>query len=102
MHWTYASLESCLQNKLNSLFYVQAQSEIRSGEEYFHYTHGNVYQNPSLQNLLNLLNDGRLMVDIRIGSYKTGSKIGKVHDHGTGFRVQSQHLTDLYSEHIEI
>lgn len=45
---------------------------------------------------------GRIMVDIRIGSYKTGDKIGKTHDHGTGFRIQSQHLTELYSEHIKI
>jgi len=38
------------------------------------------------------------MVDIRIGTYKSGSNMGKPHDHGTGFRVKKEFLDKLYDE----
>lgn len=51
---------------------------------------------------MQLIDDGKLMVDIRIGSYKSGKNKGKPHDHGTGFRIKPVDLDSLYEEKIEI
>jgi hypothetical protein len=102
VYWTYKSLESCLTKKLNALFYVQADSEIRENFEHFHYKSAEIYLNPDINKLLKMVNEGKIMVDIRIGSYKTGKNTGKTHDHGTGFRIQSNNLEELYSEYIKI
>ena len=42
------------------------------------------------------------MFDIRIGSYKTGLKRGKPHDHGSGFRVKRDFLKELFEYYIEV
>ena len=40
--------------------------------------------------------DGKIMLDIRIGVYKSGQHFGKTHDHGTGFRIKESDLEYLY------
>jgi hypothetical protein len=42
------------------------------------------------------------MYDIRIGSYKTGSNYGKVHDHGSGFRVRKENMSDVFYSEIDV
>ena len=101
-YWTYEELDTCLNTKLKALFFVYADSKIEKGEEYFHYTKAKIYFKSSLSKLLQLIDDGKLMVDIRIGSYKSGKNKGKPHDHGTGFRIKPVDLDSLYEEKIEI
>ncbi|MGL6178741.1 MAG: MvaI/BcnI restriction endonuclease family protein [Tannerellaceae bacterium] len=100
--WTYEELEKCLNSKLKALFFVYADSKTENGEEYFHYKKAEIYLTPSLDKLLQLIDEGKLMVDIRIGSYKSGKNKGKPHDHGTGFRIKPIDLYSLYEEKIEI
>ena len=75
VYWTYHDLEQCLLTKLKALFFVYADSDMRDGTEYFHYTQADIYLDPSLENLLKLIDRGRLMIDIRIGSYKASRTI---------------------------
>ena len=91
VYWTYYDLEQCLLTKLKALFFVYADSDMRDGTV-VHYTQADIYLDPSLENLLKLIDRGRLMIDIRIGSYKTGKMKGKPHDHGTGFRIRPEDL----------
>jgi len=49
------------------------------------------------------MNAGKIQFDIRIGSYKTpGKNYGKVHDHGSGFRIARGNMVDLFEGYIEI
>ena len=102
VYWTYKELETCLIEKMKALFFVYAETQIIDGTEHFHYTNADIYLNPSLKNLLKFIDDGKLMIDIRIGSYKTGKSKGKTHDHGTGFRIKPCDLTSLYEKHIQV
>lgn len=102
VHWTYKELENALTKKLNALFYVNAETRKVDDLEEFHYTKAKIFLNPSLENLLKLIDDGKLMVDIRIGSYKSGKNKGKTHDHGTGFRIKPSDLSLLYAETLDI
>ena len=95
-------LENALTKKLNALFYVNAETRKVDGLEEFHYTQAKIFLNPSLGNLLKLIDDGKLMVDIRIGSYKSGKNKGKTHDHGTGFRIKPNDLSLLYAETLDL
>jgi hypothetical protein len=45
-----------------------------------------------------LLQEGKIMYDIRIGSYPSG----KSHDHGSGFRILPQSLDKLFAYHEEV
>lgn len=83
----------------NDRYYQNLNSEVRNGVEYFHFNRADIYMNPSLDKFLNLLREGKIMYDIRIGSYKSGAKRGKPHDHGSGFRILEGDIRLLYDIH---
>lgn len=97
--YNYDTLQNILHRKLNNLFYVDALRRFEGEEEQFYFHHAEIYTTPSLERFLQLLNDGWIMYDIRIGSYQSGRNIGRPHDHGSGFRILKSHLPHLYEEH---
>lgn len=102
IYWTYDDLKKCLTKKLKTLFFVSAESKIESNYEFFHYNKAELYLNPCIDKLIKLIDDGKVMIDIRIGSYRSGVKEGKIHDHGTAFRMKLQDLSQLYEEVLSI
>lgn len=94
--YSYEKLRAKLFSKLNNLFYVNAERRFKNGVEEFKFTYAVIYTNPSLERFLNILDDGRVQYDIRIGSYQSGDKYGKPHDHGSGFRLREDYILDLY------
>ena len=48
------------------------------------------------EKFIEAINNGKIMLDIRIGVYKSGKHFGKNHDHGTGFRIKESDLECLY------
>ncbi len=95
--YTYAAIQKKLRNKLKNLFYVKADTQVKDGSEYFHFNSAEIYSDPSLERFLKLLDEGKIMYDIRLGSYASGEKRGKAHDHGSGFRILEPNLTLLYN-----
>lgn len=102
VYYSYDILEKTLKSKLGGLFFVNADVKLDSnGKEEFHFNKAEIYETPSLKNFIKLLDEGKIMYDIRIGSYKTkGSKnYGKPHDHGSGFRIKACDIHLLYENH---
>ena len=100
--YTYEVLEKILVKKLKNLFYVSADRKYESGEEYFNFTKADIYMQPSFENFLKLVDEGKIMYDIRMGSYKSGKNQGKPHDHGSGFRIKPIDLPKLYAIHEKV
>lgn len=99
--WSFKEVKSAFI-KIKSLFFVTAKREKKRVHEYFHYTSATIFNKPSFDNLLKMIEDGKIMVDIRLGVYSSGINKGKAHDHGTGFRIKSNDLKLLYSEVFEV
>ncbi len=94
--YTYDCLGKILEKKLKNLFYVSAERKYQEGIEYFHFNRAEIYTNPSLEKFLDLIDKGLIMYDIRIGSYKSGKNVGKLHDHGSGFRIIESNMKLLF------
>ena len=99
IYWDFDKIQG---KKLKNTFIVWADTKRENGEEYFHFTRANIYYNFSFNKLVKGIKEGYVMFDIRIGSYKTGSKRGKPHDHGSGFRVKRDFLKELFEYYIEV
>lgn len=98
VYYTYADMEKALRDKLRNLLYVTAQRRMNpDGTESFCFDSAEIYCDPSLECFLKLLDQGYIMYDIRMGSYKSGKLYGKPHDHGSGFRIKEDTLLKLYS-----
>lgn len=100
--YTYECLEKILHKKLKNLLYVSAEREYRGEDEYFYFNKADIYFKPSLERFLDLIDKGLIMYDIRIGSYQSGKKYGKPHDHGSGFRILESNLRLLFLHHETI
>lgn len=97
--YTYEVLDEILHKKLDKLLYVIAENEYRNHDEYFYFYRAHIYTKLCLNKFLELLDEGLIMYDIRIGSYKSGPKYGEAHDHGCGFRIKASNLKLLYDEY---
>lgn len=100
--YTYECLEEILKRKLKNLFYVNAETTLIDMKEHFHYNKAEIFTTPTLKRFLNLIDEGMIMYDIRIGSYSSGRNYGKAHDHGSGFRILEKNLHLLFENHESI
>ncbi len=92
--WSKDTIKQIFNKKypINKLYYVKAKSKFIDEVEHFHYKKAYLLENFSSDQLLKHIRDGIIEVDIRIGLYKKGKKVGKTHDHGTAFRINPSKL----------
>lgn len=101
VYYSYDSIEKAISKKLTNLFFVNAECKMIDGKEHFHFNKAELFYKFSIDKFLKLLHEGKIQYDIRIGSYNNPEKknYGKTHDHGSGFRIKSKDIYDLYEIH---
>jgi len=82
-YWDKETLKNSFERKLPKLLYVKAEARGKGSNEEFWFNEAWLLSSFNFDNFLNLLREGIILVDIRIGQYPDG----RPHDHGTGFRV---------------
>lgn len=102
VYYSYNDIRNVLIQKLKDLFYVSAERKYDDNIEYFYFHKAEIYSEPSFEKFLQMLDNGDIMYDIRIGSYGSGKNYGKAHDHGSGFRIKEAKIKELYSTHKTI
>lgn len=100
--WKFSVIGTAIKKKLKYIGIVSADSRINSeGVKQYNYREITLIEGLTVEGLVGALETGDLKVDVRVGIYRTGKKIGKTHDHGTAFRISLSNLL-TYSEVIEI
>jgi hypothetical protein len=95
-YWDKETLKNSFERKLPKLLYVKAEARGKGSDEEFWFNEAWLLNGFDFNNFVQLLKDGIILVDIRIGQYPDG----RPHDHGTGFRVFPDKL-DLCFSHRE-
>lgn len=95
-YWDQETLKKSFEKKMPKLLYVKADSRGTGDYEEFWFNEAWLLSGFDFGNFVRLLQDGIILVYIRIGQYPDG----RAHDHGTGFRVLPAKL-DLCFEHRE-
>lgn len=103
-YWPVGLLFEGLKAKVNKilLVYAETRGEKGSTNEMFHYAEAYMLEGIDLENVKEILRNGKLKFDIRIGADKNGKKIGVYHDHGTAIRISKQDYPKLYKKHDKI
>ncbi len=92
-YWNRINLERAFVHKYpKNLLYVKADSRGRGKDEEFHYNEAWLMYGFSFDRFVELLMSGQILVDIRLGRYPSG----KLHDHGTAFRVKPDDLDQCF------
>ena len=98
----YWSFEDIQGEKLKNTFVVSAKTRKEDEDEYFHYTKARIYYDFSFDKMIEGIKMGYVKFEVRYGVYKSGSKMGKKHDHGNGFRVTLRNLHYLFEHYVEV
>jgi len=98
IYWDYETLNNIIVNKIQNLAFVQAKVIKKNEKECFKFISCKLYSGLTLQKFLDFCKNGYIMFDIRIGAYKNIKKktYGKLHDHGSGFRIKKDKLINFY------
>ena len=93
-YWNRTDLENAFIKKYpQNLLYVKADCKGRGKNEMFHYNEAWLMSGFSFTRFIELLRSGQILIDIRLGQYPNG----RLHDHGTGFRVKPENLDMCFS-----
>lgn len=86
-YWGFDDLFHKAGTKLLNCFYVEAQSKVEEGIEYFKYEKIKMLSKFSLEKLIQAVEDGLILVDF---DARTS------HNHGTKFRFKLNRIAELY------
>lgn len=87
--WSRDALKKCFEKKYKNKFvYAKAQSRGSGANEQFRFVEAYEVSGFDYEAFIDLLEEGKIYIDLRIGQYHNGPNKGKTHDHGTGFRIK--------------
>lgn len=96
VYWSFDILSKALEKKISKVAILYGDEKDENGIHYVRYTEMRIIEGLTLEEMLKSIEDGKLLIDIRIGVYASGKNEGKTHDHGTGFRIHIDDLLNLY------
>lgn len=92
-YWSKDTLKKVFERKLPKLLYVKADSKCKGKDEEFWYNEAWLLAGFDFTNFINAISEGWIVIDIRIGRYNNG----RVHDHGTAFRIRQDKLESCFN-----
>ncbi len=95
-YWNKEILKKSFERKLPNVLYVKAKSRGSGSNEEFWFYKAWLLNGFSFDNFIMLIKEGVILIDIRIGQYPNG----KIHDHGTAFRVLPNKLDLCFNNRI--
>ena len=96
--WSFELLEEKLCRKLNYVCLVEGDKKFSHNVLYVRYDKYKFYKLKKFSNFIRLLKRGQIRISFTLGVYKSGSKSGKMHDHGTQFSIRKENIKLLFDE----
>lgn len=96
--WSFELLEEKLYRKLNYVCLVEGDKKFSHNVLYVRYNKYKFYKLKKFSNFIQLLKRGQIRISFTLGVYKSGSKSGKMHDHGTQFSIRKENVKLLFDE----
>ncbi len=97
-YWVKETVMSKLTSKLNNTVFVYAERKKVNTIENFHFEQAILGTNISWENFLDLIKQNKIVIEFRMHQKESGA----VRDHGTGFRIKSNLLDQLFENHIDL
>jgi len=98
--WEFNILKDKLEIKFKYLALIKAWPQNINNKEYYKYYDIEFYKLKSFEDFLYLIEDGTIRVTFKIGVFRKGTRIGDIHDRGTGFEIQEIDLYKLFDNLI--
>ena len=94
--WSFEMLKQKLELKLKKLCYVYVERKYIDKKMYCKFYKYIMYEYKGFESFFKSLQYGHICVKFCINTFKSGKKIGQMHDHGTCFDIGYENLCDIY------
>lgn len=98
-YWTFEYLEQRLMTKLKYLAVINAWPKEIEGWNYFKYYKINYYVLKKFERFLDLIENGKIKLTLKVGIYLDPENYGKMYDHGCAFGISEENLKELFYEY---
>lgn len=92
--WSYEALKHIIDAKLKNIAYFIGEEKTNAGQAYVKYTKLILLKNLTFERIKDAFIKNDIILDLKLGVYKSGKNEGKHHDHGTGFRITIDKLKE--------
>lgn len=96
IYWDFDDLEKIIRIKLRTLALVVTQRKIVENDIFYRYTKLYIFEIKTFEDFIDLIEKGIISIEFCINRFKSGKRIGQIHDHGTAFRIYQGDLLKLY------
>lgn len=96
MSWSFYELKTRLERKLQTMAIVPVKSDKIDDVWYFKYYEPIFYRLKSFTAFLNLIENGKIKVEFKIGFDHSKEKFGDYLDRGTTFRIRYSNIKELF------
>lgn len=103
-YWPISIFDSVLKTKSDKivLVFAETKGKRKTNNEYFHYNEAYLLSGLNINKFEAAVKKDKFKIDIRIGVYRSGSRKGHYHDHGTGFRINKRNFLELFDNYKQI
>ena len=92
----YETIRKAVTVKTSHLLLVGATRRQGVNGEEFHFNRMKLLSGAGYDRFMELLREGTIQVEIRLGVYGSGKNIGKRHDHGSAFRIYKRDVPSFF------
>ncbi len=97
-YWDFDKLENAFSRKIKYLAIIYVWPTKKDGIQYYKYYRYDIYEYTNFYVFLHLLEIGIINVNFSIDIYKDVDRYGQMHDHGTSFDINKEHLNKLLNQ----
>lgn len=102
VYWDFDKINNGIK-KLKNTFVVSYASKIIDNKIYYKYLTAQVFKDYiGDKKFIDLIENGTVRYDNRLGIYRTGKKKGTAHNHGGGFRIAPKNIHLLFNSVINL
>jgi hypothetical protein len=96
IYYSYDDLRRIVEVKCDYIAFITAEHRTVNDTEQFYFKNAKLLSGLTFEKFLEFVENGTILYDIRIGVYRSGSNIGKTHDHGSGFRIKKTNISTVF------
>ncbi|TWG29512.1 MvaI/BcnI family restriction endonuclease [Geobacillus sp. C56-T2] len=86
-YFDFSVLKEIVETKCKNIAYINAKNRKHGDQEYFIFDKALLLSGLTFDKFINLVENGTIKFDFRVGVYGSGKNLGKPHDHGSAFRI---------------
>lgn len=96
--WSFEMLKERIELKLKKLCLINVTRKYLNNKLYCKFTSYSLYEYKGFEYFLKSIKYGHINITFCINVFKSGNKIGQMHDHGTSFNIDINNLKYIFTE----